>query len=251
MKRFFAILWAVALFFPLFSLDAKAELYQPVFAIIGDEAILYRKTDAAYLPVCTLPSGYFVRVDGESENGFVPVTYDDLSGFVPTSTITACEKEPISKYHSTMITLSNDGHSVNLRSEPSHERDNVISTLPSESCVHYYGATTGSTQVEAVGANWFYVRFDDGGEKKRGFVYSLYCSTPQIDENYTEWVTEPEPPVTDDVISVDGTTSDENDATEKAAKPLSSIKEGVIIAALCLPTILIVYILFKKPLRKA
>jgi uncharacterized protein YgiM (DUF1202 family) len=248
MKALYFILSALLLFsFSTPSLSAKAEEAN-LYAEIIDDTFLFSKSDEAYTPVCTLPKSYFVQVIGEKQNGYYEVNYDDLNGFVLSSAVSFCESEPTSKYHSSPLVLFNDGHAVSVRSSPKHDEENLVASLPSFSAVDYYGTVEGSTQVEAVGNKWYYIRFDHGGEKKRGYVYSLYADEVEIPENQTDWlpvVTEPvSPPKTDEPET------NESDAIENTATPLSPLREGIIIAALCIPAVLIIYILFKSGNRK-
>ena len=253
MKALYFILSALLLLsFPVPTLSAKAE-EAILYAEIIDETFLFSKSDEAYTPVCTLPKSYFVQVIGEKQNGYFEATYDDLNGFVLSSAVSLCESEPTSKYHSASLVLFNDGHAVSVRSSPKHDEENLVASLPSFSAVDYYGTVEGSTQVEALGNKWYYIRFDHGGEKKRGYVYSLYAEEAKIPENKTDWlpvVTEPITPPETNEPEADEPETNESDAIENTATPLSPLREGIIIAALCIPAVLIIYILFKSGNRK-
>ena len=222
------ILLAILCAFPYKSLSFAISV---PYAIIGKETTLL---SSDLTPLTSLPENYFVAVVGDGEV-YLEVSYLDITGFILKSSVTQVDYEPKYKYHeSALVSLSNDGHEVNVRSAPDHTADNVIAVFPSGERLFYYGVMQGTSQVKEVGNDWYFVRFyDSNGEVNRGYVYSLYCSADPIPENTIEPANPPK---------------DENDVSvtkpETLILPVS--KEVVIIIALCVPVVIITFLLFHK-----
>ena len=95
-----------------------------------------------------------------------------------------------------------------------------------------------------MGDEWYYVRFTADGETKRGYVYSLYVAAEPIPENVIEALPEPEPgPEPEPVENND----DDSETRTSDGSALSIGGEAITIVALCLPVIVITYLLFRKP----
>lgn len=186
------------------------------------------------VPVTTLPESYFVAILGEDENRY-EVSYLDVTGYVEKDKVTLVDYEPLYKYHERgFITLSNDGHDVNVRSAPSAERGEVDAVLKSGDKLFYYGTVEGDAQVEAVGNAWYFVRYYDlSGEARRGYVYSLYASAEAIPKNTIEVVRPPDE--SEDVV-----------LTQPESFILPVDKEAMIVVALCLPVVIVTFLLFHE-----
>lgn len=242
MRKLFLFLFVSFItLFPFFARTGSANAQSVTYALIEKNATLFRLSDDVYLPVCSLPASYFVVVTGEEEKGYTPVIYDDLNGFILSSSITIVDYEPVTKFHNATLSLTNDGHLANIRLLPDHTQDNIVISLSHGSVLHYYGSVNGKTQVDELGDLWYYVRVKNGEKWLYGYVYSLYADATEIPENVIEKVVEP---------SIGDTSS--NDSTDNNYSPtLSPLREGVIITSLCFPVILVAYLLFKKPKRNS
>lgn len=222
------------------------------YGIIKSGALLMGKNDGCYFPITTLPENYFAALLGEeNENGYIPVSYLDVTGYLKKDAVDAVNYEPKYKYaENNSLTVENDGHPVNVRSSPDHTLDNVIAEAQAGSKLYYYGTCSGTAQVEALGETWYYVKIVSDGETKRGYVYSLYAKAEPIPENVIEKV---EPPAVnpDEDLNPGG-----NAATETPGEKdpdgftLTNTHEIIIVVSLCLPVILIMYLLFKQPSKK-
>ena len=87
------------------------------FLMMPSGATLY---NSELEPTVRLPAGYFcLKQDEPSPDGFISVTYDDLSGLVKASEVQAVDYTPVTKYE-TKVTFrcDNDGQPVNLRTAP-------------------------------------------------------------------------------------------------------------------------------------
>lgn len=244
--KFLVLLSCIA----LSALNASAgSVLAPVkkeYALISAPAVLYTKGETGELsPLTTLPETYFVAVTGEESDGMTQVEYLDLTGFLPAECLTPVDYEPKYKYASLSLTVSNDGHAVNVRSAPDHTADNVIASADDGTELYWYGTAKGSAQVSVVGDEWYYVRAPLGGEFVRGYVYSLYVSPAPVEPNVIEPLPGPDP----DVGFYPG--GDEAAEENTGRFTLPDTREAVIVAALCLPVIIIMFLLFRKPKRRA
>jgi|GEM_PF-1048039 len=222
------------------------------YGIIKSEAVLMGKNDGAYFPITTLPENYFAVLLGEAdENGYIPVSYLDVTGYLKRDAVEAVDYEPKYKYaENNSLTVENDGHPVNVRSSPDHTLDNVITEAPAGSKLYYYGTSSGTAQVEVLGDAWYYVKVVSDGETKRGYVYSLYVKAEPIPENVIEKV-EPTADNTDESLDPGKDSSTETPGEKDPdGFTLTSTREIIIVISLCLPVILIMYLLFKQPPKK-
>ena len=237
-SAFFVALLALLPFFP----EQKTQCARAAalsYALIGNDAVLY--SDEGKTAVTTLPATYFAVVLDEAENGYVSVSYLDLAGKVEEDKLTVVDYEPRYKYADGSLKLNNDGHNVRVRSTPDHENGEVVGDLSDGETLLYYGTVAGTAQVAAIGNEWFFVRFTDDGETKRGYVYSLYVTANPIPENVIEPLPapDPEPEPSIEPENDDGRQTDEFS--------LSKNGEAITIVALCLPVIVVTYLLFRKP----
>lgn len=209
------------------------------YALIVDDAVLY--SDEGKTAVTTLPATYFAVVLGEAENGYVSVSYLDLAGKVEKDKLTVVDYEPRYKYADGSLKLNNDGHNVRVRSTPDHKNGEVVGDLSDGETLLYYGTVAGTAQVAAIGSEWFFVRFTDGGETKHGYVYSLYVTANPIPENVIEPLPAPNPEPEPSIEP------ENNDGQQTDGFSLSKNGEAITIVALCLPVIVVTYLLFRKP----
>ena len=169
----FAVLILLAL-----QVSAKNNAYasEITYALIGENATLYRLSEGEFIPVTSLPSTYFVAILGEEKNGYIKVSYLDIDGFIKASDITLVDYIPKYKFaQSTSLTLSNDGHLVNFRASPSSE-GKILSTISSGESIYYYGQVSGENSNPLIGDTWYFARcVSSSGESIYGYVYSLYA----------------------------------------------------------------------------
>lgn len=224
------------------SSPRRAEAAVLSYALINSGAVLY--SDDGKTAVTALPENYFAVVLGKPENGYTSVSYLDLAGKVESDKLTAVDYEPRYKFAEGSLKLTNDGHNVRVRSTPDHENGEIVGDLPDGETLFYYGTAVGSAQVAALGNEWYFVRFTYGGETRRGYVYSLYVTAEPIPKNVIEALPAPEPEP-DPAIEQDVATDGEN--TDNDSSPLTRNGEAITIVALCLPVIVVTYLLFRKP----
>lgn len=197
--------------------------FSPVYAEIAEGCILYSDSGLT-LPVVKLPATYFVTVI-EKSSACLRVTYKNIDGYVSPESVTEADFTPKTKYASSKLTLLGDGGTVNIRSRPDHTADNVLARLSDGATLYYYGETAGTSQNEIIGEKWYCVELAEGGY---GYVYSMYAKAEPIKENVIEAETPVTPPEPEKESSV------------------SERGEYFFIAALCLPVIIFMYLLFKS-----
>ncbi len=212
------------------------------YAQIGENAVLYSDSELIS-PLFTLPETYFVAILGEKD-GALQVNYMDISGYVAASSVTRVDFEPKTKYAAaSSIELNNDGHSVNVRALPDHTADNVTVSLPSGETLFCYGKTTGSEQNALIGGDWYFVRYDESGTIKRGYVYSLYAVFSPPEDCVVEKVATEQTPTNADKSS-------DSDLPEKVKTATGfSIFEIALICVLCVPVVIIMILLYRAPGR--
>lgn len=206
---------------------ATAENAKLVYAEILNGCVLY-SDDGLTTPVTVLPQTYFVTII-ESRDDCLRVTYKNVDGYVSADSVSLVDFTPKTKFASAKLKLLNDGGTVNVRSEPDHTSANVIARLSDGASLYYYGTIPGTIQNEVIGDEWFCVELESG----RGYVYSMYAQAEPIKQNVIE--VEPEPDVPDPLP--------ESTATGTG--------EYFFIAALCLPVIILMYLLFKNDSNSA
>ena len=204
------------------------------YALIGDDAAFYARVSTEFSPLFILPQGYFVRLTGEENGDYLAANYLDLTGFVRTSDVEKVDYVPRYKYNETnSLTIVGDGHAVNLRSDPDHTKKNVLAEIPDETVAYFYGTRAGSSQIPAIGEQWYYLRTGTGSDVVRGYVYSLYADPKPVMANVIE--REPDEP--------------DAPAVEETEQPVgySARDEIIIIVSLCIPAIVVMYLLFCAP----
>ena len=200
------------------------------FFFMPSQTMLY---NSAAEEVVFLPAGYFVlQSDVAAPDGYIGVTYDDLTGYVRADAVQAVDYTPKTKYELTArFTCDNDGQPVRLRAAPKKSAE-VVAVLEYNASGRLYGEIKGDALISGAGTDWYYVSI--GG--KRGYVYYAHVKADDIPPNIIEKEPEPEPEVPADTTPQ----IDEDDGMPTTAAI-------IFIVALCIPVPFIMYYLFKKP----
>lgn len=202
------------------------------FALLGSPTVLYTQSLS---PIVTLPATYFVGVVDltVTDAGLYRVVYDDIDGYVYASAVEIVDYTPVTKYEKTVtFTANNDNQPVNLRSAPDHRSSNIIATIAADGSGRCYGNIEGSSLIEQVGSNWYYISYN--GQK--GYVYSSQVTVLPTPENViaAEPVDAPETPI-------------DNEQPNTAAEVLSDGATIALLIGLSVGAGLIMFLLFKKP----
>lgn len=184
--------------------------------------------------VVQLPAGYFVmQSDGEAPDGYIPVVYDDLNGFVKASAVRSVDYTPVTKYEKTaLFRCDNDGQPVNLRAAPKRSAE-VLKVMDGGAKGRLYGSIRGDALIKNGDTLWYYVDCDG----VRGYCYYAHVAADDFPPNIIEKEDPPEPSTE--------TGTDPKPSDDVAPVPTAAII--VLIVALCLPVPFIMFYLFRKP----
>ncbi len=184
--------------------------------------------------IVELPAGYFLLQNSQiSPDGYISVTYDDISGFVKATDVQAVDYTPVTKYETTVkFKCDNDGQPVNLRAAP-HRSAEIAAVLSPTDVGHSYGSIVGDALIAGAGDKWYYV--SSGGV--RGYCYSAHVSVEATPPNIIE--KEPDPEPSDPTIT--------EPTPDNEPKTMSNVTAVIFIVALCIPVPFIMFYLFKKP----
>ena len=151
--------------------------------------------------------------------------------------ITKVDYIPKFKYaENTALSISNDGHLVNLRSTPT-STGKILATANSGDTLYYYGQITGDASNELIGSIWYYTRFVcSDGTSLYGYIYSLYALASPIPPNDISAEISPDEPTATPTISANAFSNNQP-------------REIVIIVSLCLPVIALSYLIFRNEKR--
>lgn len=192
-----------------------------IFGYLPRECTLYSDSQLTE-PLTTLPATYFVIILDEGTS--VKASYKDIVGYLEPTDVEKVDYEPVTKFASASFTVNNDGYPVKLRSFPKSDSP-VIGEIENGKSGYYYGNAEGDALIDKVGTMWHYVGFDDGNGIKCGYVYSSQVSVTAFTPNIIEKV-------------------EHNDKGEELTSPVNN-NDFILIACLCVPSVLIMYIIFK------
>lgn len=195
------------------------------YGYMPSDCVLYGDA-ACSEPITTLPATYFVIVLEEKESDVFKVSYKDVTGYIKGIEIT--DYEPVTKFASARFTVNNDGYPVKLRSTPVGDARTLVE-IPSGKSGYYYGDATGSALIPQVGDVWRYVSYNDGTATYNGYVYSSQVDVEPIVPNVIEKVVYNE--------------------SEGSPSPIENT-DFLLIACLCVPSVLIMYLIFRDKDRK-
>lgn len=197
------------------------------YGYMPSDTTLYSDPECLYA-ITTLPATYFVIVL-ESNGDVYKVSYKDISGYI--RNIEVVDYEPVTKYASSRFGVNNDGYPVKLRSKPS-EAGSVITEIPPDKSGYYFGDVQGSALIQQVGNKWHYVSYNDGFDTYYGYVYTSQVTVSDIEPNVIEKVE-----------------TGNKEGEELTPSPMSNT-DFILIACLCAPSVLIMYLIFKDKERK-
>ena len=229
MKQFTCTILTIFLLFFSFAPTPTAYAISEEYALIEEGCYLYSDENLSE-KTTSLPSSYFVTILDKKEEVY-EVAFCSISGYVSALDVTIVDYEPKNKYPTfNTHKVYNDGNTVTLRNKPNHQSGEVVQKLSDGETVTYFGTVEGSKQIEQLSSTWYYVR-TNGENQVYGYVYSLYFSPPPLPKNDTSKI--------EQVDSGQISTSIE----------FSPNGKYVVIVALCIPVIILLYILFKGAKR--
>lgn len=197
------------------------------YGYMGATTVLYSDPQCQN-PITTLPATYFVIVLSEDDEVF-KVNYKDVVGYA--KNIEVVDYEPVTKYAASSFEVSNDGYPTKLRAQPS-DKSEILIEIPPNKGGYYYGDAEGSALVPDVGGKWHYVSYDDGDKTYYGYVYASQVKVDKISANVIEKV------------------EHNNEGEEISSSPVNNT-DFLLIAILCVPSVLIMYLIFRDREKKS
>lgn len=174
--------------------------------------------------ICYIEKTYFVEILLEYDAVFYKANYSNIIGFVKKSQVSRVSGVPQKPFPDDTLILIKD-QVCNLRLRPTIS-DNIITQIPAKSSkIKYIGKIYGVRAIDYGNDIWYYVEYD--GQK--GYIYDFYVS--QITAIY------------DNIENLVPLTH----ISENMLNPLSNPICLVIIGVILCPTLIILYIMFKKP----
>ena len=184
---------------------------------------------------------YFVQLLEPESSGFYRIKYNDVEGYILSSDLIFVSGVPQNPFPTgiNVKILSNSG--LHLRSTPTSADGpfNIIATLPFlESNIEYIAKTYGEEYAPNTSDIWYYCKYYNNQSYVYGYLYSVYCYPLSTIEPNTEQLDVVDKPFFADQTVQTQTTNDKLSVLPKQA-------QIVIIVIVCLPCLLIVYLLFK------
>lgn len=214
--------------------------YEVRYAQIKKPAQIYAKSGEEYCPIATLPATYFVALLEESDGQYSKVSYLDIDGYMKITDLDEVDYEPVYKYAQSFFTAENEGFGAILRKEPNHDAD-TLTIIPDGAKILFYGTQEGSARHDGASRTWYYVKYGSDESAVFGYVYAYHGFADAVPDNIIEKVPKEEPQEPTDNPQDDGPTE-----TGERTR-LSPTYEAIFIACLCLPVVIIMFILFRRP----
>ena len=232
MKILFLAFTAVAMlgsFFPIPRSASTSVEPAVVYAYLPQDAVLY---DGGGDKICTLPATYFVVIAGVESGGKYPVSYLDLFGFVSLNSIEIVDYEPVTKFPALTCKPDNDGLPVNLRSNPSTSRGEILAAVPPDTVLTLYGGVSGDEVFAGAGSEWKFVRYDAAQKSIYGYIYAPQLKCDAVTPNIIEKVEKKPSP---------GVSESDPKFT------LGTVSVAVMAVALCVPAGIIMIAAMHRP----
>lgn len=176
--------------------------------------------------ICLLESTYFVEIVGETHDSY-RVNYNGIGGYVKHTAVRKVNGTPTTPYPDNIRILTYNKNCY-LRHTPESNDDNKISILPANcDSLKYIGKTIGETVEDFGKDTWYYVEYLN----VKGYIYSSYVSSISS-------------------VFPNGEKLSFIEDTPKIINPLTNTQCTIIVICLTLPTLLILYLMFRKPRKK-
>ena len=179
-----------------------------------------------------LPNTYFVLLISNIDENFYKAQYKDIVGYVLKSNVTPIAEKPTTPYpkNLTFRTYSSDG--VNVFNSPFNTSNpTIIESIQVLEEVEYYGQIIGDEYISDRGSVWYYCKTNNNNY---GYLYKGLCDGLDIITPNTETVTAITSPFTD-----------EDNSYLYNLVDMSIWLKLLLIALVCLPSLGLIYLLFK------
>lgn len=214
---------------------------EPIYArVMAEDCYLYRtpmESDDYSNVFFKLPRTYFVLLSEDVGEKFYKVSYLNCEGYVKKNCVRAIIGTPKKPYYEAHFRVYSDQSRV-LRSEPtsvSGSSSQIVYVPLYSRDLTFIGSVAGETFVDGRTNIWYYCKFS--AEKDYyGYVYSEFC-----DEFELETIPQNKENVTYTDLPVFNKPSE-----EKTSIPVESKTTGVVIAILCVPALIFVFLVVKS-----
>ncbi len=206
--------------------------------IMTSDAYLYRSPldlDDYSNVYFLLPQTYFVQLVGSSNSQFYEVNYSSFTGYVKKDCVQAIVGVPKTAYLDNLNFRVFAEMSRDLRSEPTTKSgsSSQVAYIPLYNRnLTYFGSIAGEQCIEGRTNIWYYCKYS-ADEEYFGYVYSDFC-----DE-----LPNPLPTNSEEVTYT--TAPDFNETEELTSIPLENSTTGIVIAILCVPALIFVFLILK------
>lgn len=201
--------------------------------VITTDALLYKTaTDSPAIDnvYFCLPETYFVKIIEPSGELMYKAEYSGITGYVRRADISIQTFEPLSKYPTDLRLKKAGDYYLILRPQPTQSAQEIELPRYDLGEITYYNYAHGE-EVNSGNTKWYYISIPFNNSVLYGYVYSASITLVTHISHPNDLSPVPAPPATED----------------PAAKtpPYNAITQGIIIAAICIPTVLVIYMLFK------
>ena len=229
--------------FPRTAFSYAESAYEITYAQIKTSAQIYTKTDEEYCPIATLPATYFVALlEEETDGEYLKVSYLDIDGYMKKTDLEKVDYEPVYKYAQVFFTAENEGFGAILRTSPNHDAE-TAALIPDGAKMLFYGTQEGTARYDDASRTWYYVKYGSGESAIFGYVYCYHGFADTVPNNIIEKVPKEEP--TEPNVPNEPQDGEQSETPEKTR--LSPAYEAIFIVCLCLPFVIIMFILFRRP----
>ncbi|MCL2255287.1 MAG: hypothetical protein FWC11_00320 [Firmicutes bacterium] len=231
MKKILSLIFLIVFVLSAMGLVPMTTSTSPLtFARLTSNAPFFREQNNNS-KMTTLPETYFVVLLGNAqENGFIRISYLDITGYVLIDDIEVVDFEPRPRHHSATFTTTQfyDNY-VNLREAPNQSSSSVAQIAIGEE-LFFYGTIEGSSIVG--NSQWFFVRYENAsGDIFHGYLHYHHGNASEILPNDYEIV----PPNTN-----------QNPPIFPGNEYPSNVFIAIAVIMLSIPAVIVMFLLFKK-----
>lgn len=189
----------------------------------------------------TIPESYFVELLDYENDEFYSARYLDTYGYVKINEVQCVAGIPQNPFVSKASFRVFAPNGLELRSEPSQSDGlNVITNINYlETNLQFYGTIAGEEAISYKGNEWYFCKYTKNGQEQKGYVYSVFCdllTTISTNTEILEYIDEPVFETQETGGQLENNTSISN---------LPSTTQVLIIVAICVPCIILIYLLFR------
>lgn len=222
---------------PVLDKSVFASESKSFYAKILDEAYLYSQSiDSKEYRTFKLPLDYYVLLTGQANQDFYICRYSDVMGYVKKSDVDPKEGTPSVAFADFAKVTIKAPDGFDLRSSPNNIDNKLVHLNFLEDNVYYYGELEGEDYVPGLTKKWYYCKYVKDDKKHFGYVYSDYCYNLTPIPPNEEYL----PSITPVFSNVEGSSAN--------ATSLSGTAKTLIIIGVCLPCLVVLYLLIKPTL---